>query len=120
MKYFVSERIQRWGLITLSLASIWGERERENEKGSCWFNMGQSEGDMRLTRLFRERKWERGQRQKRKAKKGVSEEAWNSGRFLGVANEKRRDDHEGYHEPHHPFSFPPFIYCSLHVSCLSH
>lgn len=31
MKYFVSERIQRWGLITLSLslASIWG---RENER----------------------------------------------------------------------------------------
>jgi hypothetical protein len=44
---------------------------------------------MRLTRLEKERERER--------------EAWNSGRLLGVENEKRRDDHEGYHEPHHTF-----------------
>lgn len=81
--------------------------------------MEQSEEDMRLTRLERERE--------RKGKKGgergdseKEEEAWNSGRFLGVAKEKRRDDHEGYHKPHHPFLYPSLIYCSPHVSCLSH
>jgi hypothetical protein len=73
------------------------ERERENENiwenGSssssisivlCWMNMGQK---MRWGWL--------GYRRER--------EAWNSGRLLGVENEKRRDDHEGYHEPHHTF-----------------
>ena len=64
---------------------------------------------VRLTRkgIQRERERERTKAKKKSKEKGVSEkeeEAWNSGRFLGVANEKRRDDHEGYHEPHHPFS----------------
>ena len=50
--------------------------------------------------LERERERERTKAKKKSKEKRVSEkeeEAWNCGRFVGVANEKRRDDHKGYH-----------------------
>ena len=104
-----------------------GERER------CWFKMEQSEEDMRrLTGLSlyhqereRKKRGERGERKsvwkmdkKAKGKKQIerkrrreergSVEFWE---LSGEANEKRRDDHEGYHKPHHLLSL---IYCCSH------
>lgn len=43
-----------------------------------------------------------------------SVEFWEIDLLLGVENEKRRDDDEGYHEPHHSFIV------LFYVSCLSH
>lgn len=95
------------------------------EREWCWFKMEQSEEDMRLTGLYQEReergarervcvsKMDKKQRQKSKEEKKRREERgsvefWE---LSGEANEKRRDDHEGYHKPHHLLSL---IYCCSH------
>lgn len=63
---------------------------------------------MRLTRLEREDKRKMKRENEGKGKEGLlrvrkKRKRGILGGFLGVAKEKRRDDDEGYHKPHHTF-----------------